>query len=172
MKQKLKILLSVYAVFQIVLACRCPDPTHYEWEIESMQCFMNIDYSDSTVHVIIESDSTSTELIGMGFLDGFGPNKAMAFTKCETERFYLKTLFEGISIKSNGAFSPLEPAGTELKDKFDFGYSCCSDSTINFEEIMNRSYNKDRSFQNLGFEGTLSQNPTSDSLHTLPLHFI
>lgn len=171
MKQKLKILLSVYAVFQLVLACRCPDPTYYEWEVESMICWINYDYSDSTVHVNIRSDSTSSQLIGKSFLDDFGPTKAIATSPCRNERFYLKTLFDGISIKSNSTFSISEPAGTELKDKFNFDYSCCSDSVVTFEEVMNDMYNEEWYYNNLNFNARLIQLPSIDSLHTFTFTF-
>ena len=171
MKQKLKILLSVYAVFQLVLACRCPDPRYYEWEVESMICWINYDYSDSTVHVNIRSDSTSSQLIGKSFLDDFGPTKAIATSPCRNERFYLKTLFDGISIKSNSTFSISEPAGTELKDKINFDYSCCSDSVVTFEEVMNDMYNEEWYYNNLNFNARLIQLPSIDSLHTFTFTF-
>lgn len=166
MKQKLKIILSIYAVFQIVLACRCPEPTYYNWEVKSFSSELYYDHADSTTWVHLIGDSIVTELISTDFLSQFGPNKAYATSKCETEKFYLQTKFNDFSIKSSVDFNTNEPAGSELKHHFKFKYPCCNEIDESFENIANRYYNKEVSFYGIELYAELLEYPTNTGEHT------
>lgn len=164
MKTKLKIIAGIYCLITAAVACECPEPTYYSWEITEFYAFQsfNLERDKMRLELMSHGDEINEKTSLSYYLSEFGPMRAHATPKCYSEYYFLETEFTGISIKSNADFSIDEPAGTELKSYFKF-VPTAEDG--GFTEIMNRNLDRRTPYLDLTFQGELSEFPSKASKH-------
>lgn len=166
MKKKLKLIIGIYTLFNVV-AC-CPEPLNHIWTIKDFTVNEEIyDYERPLSFTFnpVREISSSTSLLAQ-----LGPSKAYAFS-CKEDQYTLATKFTGISIVSDTIFSETEPAGSELKEHFTFFDGATRESADTFEEIMNLHYGQSYWISEVYFRADLIDNPPSGILQNFTFTF-
>ncbi len=167
MKKKLKLIVGIYVLFNAIVAC-CPEPLNHVWTIKDFTVNEEIYHYDRplsfTFNPVREISSSSSLLAQLG------PSKTYALS-CEEDQYTLATKFTGISIISDSTFSETEPAGTELKQHFNFFDGRRSKSADNFEEIMNLHFGNTYRSSEFYFRANLIDNPPSGLLQNFTFTF-
>jgi hypothetical protein len=164
MKKKLKLLIRVYLLSIIVIAC-CGDYGKYNYEVDQLEVYEAALVNDTMAVVMDLSGSDYNLAQSVLEILSLTTSKAYAIS-CPSDEFSLLSKIEGIRITSSADFSEDEPAGTNLEKHFKFGDWNGIYVYSSFEEVKDNYQNAISDWSGFIMDGLLVDKPTKDSIHT------